>query len=261
MTNKKENAHSDQTQPPTNPQGRPAEQTDALRERGDRLAAGVAAHGKWVLIIAVAVTLLGAGYAATQAWQRKADEKASDAYAEAVTLLEKGLRAPDSPKNEPEDNGEKTHKAAAKTKELQQARQRFHQLRLDYPRARVAELARLQEARLSVELGETKEAIAAYTTFLKRCRPQTHVCALGVLGKAAAQESLGDTKQALATLEQYLTGGQHQPGEPLIRWHIVRLAHTLGLQEKARAQGMWLKENAPNAWVTSQADALVGLAR
>ena len=202
-------------------------------------------------IIAIG-SLVYSGYAS---WMHRQDEKASDAYAKALTLLE-DLDKSDKETQEESDKAQKDNDMK-KQKQLTQAQQAFRHVRLACPSCRVSRLAALNEAQLLLKLGEHQKALATYQTSMQNCSHSKVLCAWAILGQARVQEALGKHQQALDILEQATMQWQKTPAEPFLQWYMVRMAHHLGHSDKLQTYAAQLQERFPLMWMSQQAKQLM----
>ncbi|MEM7588817.1 MAG: tetratricopeptide repeat protein [Myxococcota bacterium] len=206
-------------------------------------------YKKQLFVVAGVVATSSLFYGAYTSWRHRQDKKASDAYAKALSHLEK---LEDSSKTEKDNDKQKQ-----RVQTLETARQAFRQVRLDCPSCRVSRLAALNEAQLSLQLGQHEQALKTYQTLIQNCVQNDELCAWALLGKARAQEAWGKQKEALETLEKAATQWQKTAAESFVQWHMVRLAYHLGQQDKLQTYATQMQERFPNVWMSQQAKQLI----
>ncbi len=202
---------------------------DEFQAKGFELVAWMQDHKGIVIGLIVVLVGLGAIWSGYVVMRRSGDEKASVLYQVA------------------QDSFEKTHESHDKDpKSLEAARTAFGKVVESYPRTDVANLARLQMAALSVDLGDNSSALKNYAAFVDNVSSKNPLYQVGLLGLAFAQEQAGDKKAALSTYIKFFAIKDHIADEGTL-WASVRLAKEFGEVSKVRLWGQDLLTRFPNS--------------
>jgi TolA-binding protein len=172
-------------------------------------------------------------------FKRDANESASSAYQAAAQMLETTgpVQSEDS-------------------KKIEQARAAFMQVAKDYPRSDVAKLATLYAGHLSLKLGDTKQALASYDSFIASVSTSDKLYPLALRGLASAYEASNEPKKSLETLEKIGTTAPALNSDDVLL-KVAKLAQTLGETQKAKTSVQSLLERFPESSLRSEAEALL----